>query len=554
MKILEVIDNTYGTDSILQNTDWTKTWLDWVNIVPLLQAQLPPDRISKEQPTVEQVKAKIDAWRRANPNKFPEDAWKELGGKGPAPTPNEKMKGRDLRTNPPDDSGTWVDSGSYWTHTIPPFIHAIKPDPTNKHTWGPKGGDKSYIPIADQISSFRPDIATAIKNDTAFQANLEAEIKKMPNKTAQDQMEIKHYRQEMIDQETNRQIEARLRAIPGNGPGNKMYSDREINDGMRDELSAFNLNRALHLKNKSEEDKAEKEAKKAAQKYYNKNKKCPEGWIRDAANKACVRDPNYVPVPEPEENQDGDMTCPEGWKYDEENEVCVKDGTTPVTVDPTIPVNGACGAGYKLDASGTKCEKISTTPPANDPTIPVNGACGPGYTLSTDKKTCVPAGTVPPVNEKINMIFPVGNINTPRSTEYSDGHKALDIADQQQTIKYGTDIVAPEDGTVFFLGTEEGAPGKNGYGLHVKLRSKDGRRVHEFGHLSRAFPADRTYKQGDKIAEVGGIGKSYTVVRDGKDVIVPANQDPRPGKSSGIHLHWGIQEEGNWVDPLKYFK
>jgi len=501
VKILEVILNQFGTDAILQGTDWTKDWLDWVNMIPLLQAQLPLNPITKQQPTLQQVKANLDAWRQANPDKFPNDAWTELGGKGPAPTPSEKMKGRDLRLQPPDDSGTWINGGSYWTHAIPPFIHAIKPDPTNKHTWGPTGGDNSYIPIDTQISIFRPEIIKSAEY-IAFQAKVEAEIKNMPNKTPQDQMAIQQYRKEMLDKETNRQIEARLRAIPGKGPGGKMYSNREINDGMRDELGAFNFNSKLDLHNNTEIEKAKKaaiakeaEEYKWAQRYYKKHEKtCPDGWIRNRDDTACIRDPNEVP--EPEEDQDGNMTCRPGWKYNEATRVCVKDeAVTPAPVEPPVE------------------------PPA-------------------------------PVNEKINMIFPVGSPNI-IIRGLVGNHEGLDIADQLKTIKYGTKVVAPEDGTVFYVMTQPGTPGQNGYGLNVKLRSKDGKREHVFGHLSRAIPAGPTYKQGDPIAEVGGIGKQYTTP-DG--TVVPANQDPRPGESDGVHLHWGVKEEGKVVNPLKYFK
>jgi murein DD-endopeptidase MepM/ murein hydrolase activator NlpD len=512
VKILEVIDQT---DSILQNTDWTKTWLDWVNMVPLLQAQLPPDRVSKEQPTLQQVKAKLDAWRQANPNKFPDDAWTALGGRGPAPIPNEKIKGRDLRFQPPDDSGTWINGGTYWTHTIPPFIHAIKPDPTNKGTWGPKGADNSYISIADQISKIRPGLETAIQNDTAFQAKLTADTKGMSASDA------KHYRQEMTDQLLNQQIEAKLRAIPGNGPGGKMYSNREINDGMRDEISVFNVDRMLHLHDKSEEAKeqkrqeeAEKKANKAAQKFYRKNKnKCPPGWIRNQANTACVRDPNQVPEPDEYDN------CPPGWTYDEETDTCKTAETTPVVVPP----------------------KKEEEPPV---VVPPKKEEEPPVVVPPKKEE------EPPVTETGRMIFPVGSSKT-ITRGFGGGHEGIDIADQLQTIKYGTAVVAPEDGKIVYFNTEKGTPGANGYGLNIKFLSKDGQREHVFGHLSQAFPEGESFKQGEKMAEVGGIGKQYTKT-DG--TVVPANKDPRPGKSSGVHLHWGVKENGKFVNPLKYFK
>lgn len=503
MKILEVItDPQQGTDSILQNTDWTKTWLDWVNMVPLLQAQLPLDPKSKEQPTIEQVKAKLDAWRRANPNKFPEDAWKELGGKGPAPIPNEKMKGRDLRTNPPDDSGTWVDSGSYWTHTIPPAIHAIKPDPSNKATWGPAGGDKSYIPVEKQIETMRPGLEAAIKNDTAFQDKLTADTKKM------EPAEARHYREEMTDQLLNQQIEAKLRAIPGPTPGSRMYSNREINDGMRNEISAFNFNKALHLHKKSEEDKEYK----AAQKFFNKNKKCPQGWIRNKDNTACIIDPD--PPPEPDE----DDNCPAGWKYD--NGKCVKVGSTN-----TEPINN------------------------NDPTKPdKDGKCTtPGYELSQDGKTCIKKATAPPNTENQNKTikWPLPGYQK-ITTDFSADHPGIDIGTAPN---YGVPVIAPEDGTVTERTIEEKTPNnKRAAGLYMKFLSTDRNREHIFMHLSKSNPVGRSFKQGETICWSGGV--PMDLKDDTGKIILPKDQDTRPGSSKGLHLHWGVTVNGRLVDPL----
>jgi hypothetical protein len=510
VKILEVILNKFGTDAILQGTDWTKDWLDWVNMVPLLQPHLVPDPVTKKPPTPEQVKAKIDNWRRANPNKFPNDAWTALGGIGPAPTPIEKMKGRDLRTNPPDDSGTWVDTGTSWTHTIPPFIHAIKPDPANKNTWGPAGSDRGYIPINSQIENIRPGLETAIKNDTVFQAKLTAETEKM------EKSEAKRYRQEMTDQLLNQQIEAKLRAIPGTTRGSLMYSDREINDGMRNYISAFNFTRALHLHRKTKQANTEDAAYKAAQEYYKKNdKKCPDGWVRNPENTACVRDTTKPPKPDEEGN------CPPGWRTD--GDACVKDETT--TTEPVV--------------------KTDPTKPDKD------GKCGPGYILSTDKTTCVPTGTPPPkpVTEKVNMMWPLGDYQRKITGQFIPSHQAIDIGTHPN---YGVAVLAPEDGTITKKDIQVPAKkGDDAAGLYMKLLSKDGSREHIFMHLSRPNKKESdAVKQGDIIAYSGGLPREFTLPNG---QVRPASQDDRAGSSTGLHLHWGVKEATGPVDPQKYF-
>jgi len=517
VRILEVItDPQHGTDSILQATDWTKTWLDWVNMLPLLQAQLPPDRVSKEQPTLQQVKAKLDAWRRANPSKYPNDAWTELGGKGPAPTPNEKMKGRDLRTNPPDDSGTWVELGNYWSHTIPPFIHAIKPNPNNKATWGPSGAAESYIPIDQQIEKIRQGLETAIKNDPTFQEKLNGETKGM------GKSEARRYREEMTDQRLNQQIENALRAIPGTTPGSRMYSDREINDGMRNYISGFNFTRALHLHRLSKQSKAEEAAYKAAQDYYSKHdNKCPDGWKRNDKNTACERDFSKPPEPDEEGN------CPFGWRYDAVSKGCIKDET--VAQDPAVippaPVNN------------------------NDPTKPdKDGKCTtPGYELSQDGKTCIKKATAPQNTENQNKTIKWPLPGYQKITgPFDPPHMGVDIGTAP---KYGVPVIAPEDGTVTERKIEEETPNnKRAAGLYMKFLSTDRNREHIFMHLSKSNPVGRSFKQGETICWTGGV--PMDLKDDSGKIILPKDQDTRPGSSTGLHLHWGVAVKGQLVDPL----
>jgi len=474
MKIIDVILKEDAP--IIQGTNWTKTWLDWDEI-PDLVVKNNPAAYADVKPLADPAqaaKARLDAWRRANPGKFPEEAWTYLGGKGPIPTPSKQMPGRDLRTQPPDDSGTWIDSGNYWVHTIPPFISAIKPDNRNPATWGPPGGNTSYIPVEKQIAQFR---------------------KENPKITDQE-------------------IEAKLRALAGTGTvGGKMYSNREIAAGIEKARTIF----AFNKKEKDAEEEAKEEEKKRladekkakkerqeqlnADKQFEKDKTCPIGFQVNADKDGCERVPNK---PAEGEKPPAPVTV-----------------TPPTnTVDPTKPVNGACGAGYKLSADKTKCEKDDTV------TTPVGN---------------------------VSMIWPAGNkkLLTDKFGARNGNHRGIDIR-----LPYGSDVVAPEDGTIFERDTQDGLAG-----LYIKLRSNDGSRVHTFMHLSKTIRVPQSVAQGKRIAQSGGEKRSYAkldddgkpvIGKDGKPEIVPEKDDKRAGESTGAHLHWGLEVDGKYVDPLGY--
>lgn len=466
VKILDVILKEEAP--IIQGTNWTKTWLDWDEI-PDLVVKNNPAAYANVKPLADPAqaaKAKLDAWRRANPGKFPEEAWTYLGGKGPIPTPSKQMPARDLRSQPPDDSGTWIDSGNYWTHTIPPFIFAIKPDNRNPATWGPAGGNTSYIPVEQQIAKFR---------------------KENPKITDQE-------------------IDTKLRELPGTGTvGGKMYTNREIADGIQ---KAKTMDAWLHrektdkeeakkqAKEQREKQKQEREAWKQAQKFKQANGKCPDGWELSDDEKTCERDPDNEPPENP-----------------------VDKPPVSTTVDPTIPVNGECQAGWKLSADKKKCEKDETPAPVG----------------------------------KVSMIWPAGNkkLLTGKFEARDGKHRGIDIG-----IPYGSDVVAPEDGTIFERKEEA-----SGAGLYLKLRSTDGQRVHIFMHLSITIRVPQSVVQGKRIAQSGGEKRSYTkkdedgkdiIGTDGKPVIVPEEEDKRAGNTTGAHLHWGLEVEGKYVNPLDY--
>ena len=507
MKILDVILKEQADKPIIQGTNWTKTWLDWDEI-PDLVVKNNPAAYANVKPLADPAqaaKAKLDAWRRANPGKFPEEAWTYLGGKGPIPTPSKEMPARDLRTQPPDDSGTWIDSGNYWVHTIPPFIFAIKPDNRNPATWGPPGGNTSYVPVEEKIKEFR---------------------KENPKITDQE-------------------IEAKLRALAGTGTvGGKMYSNREIATGIEKARTIF----AFNKKEKDAKKEAEEEEKKAkeqqdADKQFKEKKTCPIGFQVNGDKDGCERVPNNPPEgeqppapvattdtpPEPVfDVKSNTLTCKAPWVYDEKTKSCVKQSPAPApnTDAPPKPVKGADG----------------------------KFTCESPWVYDEKTKACIKQAPAP--EGKVSMIWPAGNkkLLTDKFGARNGNHRGIDIQ-----LPYGSDVVAPEDGTIFERATQVGLAG-----LYIKLRSNDGLRVHTFMHLSKTIriPDDGiAVTQGKRIAQSGGEKRSYArlddkgnplVDKDGKPVIVPEKEDTRAGQSTGAHLHWGLEVNGKYVDPLIY--
>lgn len=89
----------------------------------------------------------------------------------------------------------------------------------------------------------------------------------------------------------------------------------------------------------------------------------------------------------------------------------------------------------------------------------------------------------------------------------------------------GTHIVASDGGTVISSGWI------NGYGYTVIISHGNGVET-LYGHCSKLHVVVKDeVKQGEHIADVGSTGQS-----------------------TGPHLHFDIKENGNYVDPLNYFK
>ena len=101
-----------------------------------------------------------------------------------------------------------------------------------------------------------------------------------------------------------------------------------------------------------------------------------------------------------------------------------------------------------------------------------------------------------------------------------NNHTGLDIA-----VAENTDIAAADGGKVIYAGY------KSGLGNHVKIDHGNGR-VSIYGHLNGYY-----VQKGDAVTKGQTIGLSGST-----------------GMSTGPHLHFGVTENGQYVDPMNYFR
>jgi murein DD-endopeptidase MepM/ murein hydrolase activator NlpD len=104
------------------------------------------------------------------------------------------------------------------------------------------------------------------------------------------------------------------------------------------------------------------------------------------------------------------------------------------------------------------------------------------------------------------------------SKKFSDDHKALDIS-----LKEGTSLYSTMDGIVFFAGDREYL------GKTLEIRNDEGF-VIVYGHLSEIL-----------VREGQEVKKNQLVALSGSS-----------GRSDAPHLHYALQMEGTWVNPINY--
>jgi murein DD-endopeptidase MepM/ murein hydrolase activator NlpD len=104
------------------------------------------------------------------------------------------------------------------------------------------------------------------------------------------------------------------------------------------------------------------------------------------------------------------------------------------------------------------------------------------------------------------------------SKKFSEDHKALDIS-----LKEGTPLYSTMDGTVFFAGDREYL------GKTLEIRNDEGF-VIVYGHLSKILVREgQEVKKGQQVAFSGNTGMS-----------------------DAPHLHYALQMQGTWVNPINY--
>ena len=122
-----------------------------------------------------------------------------------------------------------------------------------------------------------------------------------------------------------------------------------------------------------------------------------------------------------------------------------------------------------------------------------------------------------PVNGEITSGF--GGRQSPGGIGSTD-HKGIDIG-----VVTGTSVAAADGGKVSLAGWN------GGYGNCVIIDHGNGRQT-LYGHLE-----GYTVQVGDVVGKGQEIGKSGST-----------------GKSTGPHLHFGVKEDGRFVDPMSYFR
>jgi murein DD-endopeptidase MepM/ murein hydrolase activator NlpD len=271
--------------------------------------------------------------------------------------------------------------------------------------------------------------------------------------------------------------------------------------------------------------------------------------------------------------------CPKGWELDKAGKMCLPVGTAEKKEVPPTPVDGKCEKGYKLSPDGKTCIPDGSTvipaPTTDTPPEPIidvttgKFTCKPPWVYDEKTKACVKKAEAPapaPAGEteeqkkarlkkeaeakavedqkkeaekkkesdkkddtvKTKLIWPAGSsaeVNRSRPLRLTPPvHKGIDIA-----VPPGTKLVAPEAGTITAQAIEKG-----GAGLYLKMSSTVGKRVHIFMHLSGHIA-----RKGDVVAQGDELGQT-----GGKE------GDPLAGNARGKgHLHWGVQQDGVWIDP-----
>ncbi|WP_338598760.1 M23 family metallopeptidase [Saccharopolyspora sp. SCSIO 74807] len=173
---------------------------------------------------------------------------------------------------------------------------------------------------------------------------------------------------------------------------------------------------------------------------------------------------------------------------------------------PAAPAAGAQDAAKQLDKS-----KAVVAEQANQAPAP---AAQPAAAAK-------PAAPAKPAAAKPDFVKPAeGTLSSGFGSRWGSSHKGIDIAN-----KIGTPIKSVADGKVISAGPA------SGFGQWVRVQHNDGT-ITVYGHINTIdVKTGQKVNAGDKIATLGN-----------------------KGKSTGPHLHFGVQKGGTKVDPQPWLQ
>ncbi|MBP3268699.1 MAG: M23 family metallopeptidase, partial [Ruminococcus sp.] len=179
-----------------------------------------------------------------------------------------------------------------------------------------------------------------------------------------------------------------------------------------------------------------------------------------------------------------------------------------------------------------------TQAPTTQPTTTTTAAA------TAPPTTAAPVVTAPPVDDSSDWTWPVPGFTNITSSfgyraEFNEFHKGIDISSDGI---YGQPVVAARSGIVDIAagGCTHDYPKTNGvktcscngyFGNYVQI-SHDSSTYSRYGHMREIVVRSGQYvNKGDVIGYVGCTGWS-----------------------TGTHLHFDVNVNGQWVDPLNYVK
>ena len=203
--------------------------------------------------------------------------------------------------------------------------------------------------------------------------------------------------------------------------------------------------------------------------------------------------------------------------------------------------------GWWKQYSGEKEEESTAPTPVNAQTTPVSNSTSPVSTPTTSGATTTPTQSTSPTQtsrsaastsptpssdsrsdgsmqsgfgaNSIQDIVPGGVFTSGFKPRWGKFHKGWDIG-----APTGSPVKVPVAGTVSFAGAT------SGYGNHIEVDHGDGKKT-TYSHLSKINVA-----QGQAVTPgqvIGAVGNT--------------------GDSTGPHLHFGIKEGSNNIDPVTFF-